>query len=183
VKVEEGGDMDFAPDIEIRHGDVLEGKGWTMESVFTPGHTSNHMCFAHRESQTLFTGDHVMGWSTSVIVPPDGDMAAYFQSLKLLLEREDVRYLPTHGPAIDDPKPYVQSFIHHRQEREAQIMACLNEGLGDIQAMVRKIYAAVDSRLHGAAAMSVLAHLEHMVATGRAACDGIPGLSTSFRPA
>ncbi len=181
LKVEEGGDMSFVPDVEVRHGDVIEGAGWSFECVYTPGHTSNHMCFAHRETKTLYTGDHVMGWSTSVIVPPDGDMVAYFASLELLLARDDQRYLPTHGPAIEDPKPFVQAFIAHRRAREEQIAACLAESIDHIGDMVTKIYAGVDPRLHPAAAMSVLAHLEHMVATGRAACIGTPSLASSYR--
>jgi len=181
LKVEEGGDMGFVPDIAVRHGDVIEGKDWSFECVYTPGHTSNHMCFAHRETKVLYTGDHVMGWSTSVIVPPDGDMVAYFASLELLLERDDVRFRPTHGPAVEDPKPYVQAFIDHRRAREVQIAACLGEGIDMIGDMVAKIYVDVDPRLHPAAAMSVLAHLEHMVATGRASCEGPPSLAASYK--
>ena len=115
ITVEEGGDMEFAPDQVIRHGDIIEGGNWSVECVYTPGHTSNHMCFALREEKALFTGDHVMGWSTSIISPPDGDMADYMKSLQLLLERDDVVYWPTHGPCIDEPKAHVQAFIQHRE--------------------------------------------------------------------
>ena len=180
VKVEEGGDQDFTPDVVVRHGDVIEGKGWSFECVYTPGHTSNHMCFAHQESKTLFTGDHVMGWSTSVIGPPDGDMAQYFQSLELLLTRDDVIYRPTHGAAIENTKEHVQAFIDHRQDRERQIADCLSRGIGDVGEMVKEMYKDVDPRLHVPAAMSVLAHLEHMVSTGRARTEGPVSLTSTY---
>lgn len=172
AKVEEGGDTDFIPDVRVKDGDVIEGSGWTMEAVFTPGHTSNHMCFALREERALFTGDHVMGWSTSVIVPPDGDMKAYFNSLRKLELRNDAIYWPTHGPAITEPGPFIEAFIHHREARELQIEACLTEGMTRIPEMVESMYRDVDSRLHPAAARSVQAHLIHMVETGRARADG-----------
>ena len=111
VQVEEGGDMDFEPDVLVRDGDLIEGGSFSVECVYTPGHTSNHLCFAHRESKALFSGDHVMGWSTSVISPPDGDMAAYMASLEKLLDRDDTVYWPTHGPSIDDPKT-LRSRVH-----------------------------------------------------------------------
>ncbi len=171
---EEGGDWDFMPDVRVAHGEVIEGDGWSFEGVFTPGHTSNHMSWAWRETRTLFTGDHVMGWSTSVIAPPDGDMRAYMDSLRLLLDRDDAVYWPTHGPAIRDPKPFVAAFIAHREEREAQIMACLQSGVSTIPAMVKIMYANVAESLHPAAARSVLAHLEHMVDTGRAVSSTTP---------
>ncbi len=172
VRIEEGGDLDFLPDVEVRHGDVIEGTGWRVECVYTPGHTSNHMCFSLPDSGILFTGDHVMGWSTSVIVPPDGNMAAYFASLELLLARDDDILIPTHGPAITTPKPFVQSFIDHRNAREVQIETCLSKGIRDVRTMVKTMYRNVDERLHPAAAMSVLAHLQHMVDTGRARYEG-----------
>jgi len=170
--VEEGGDAEFYPDVLVKDGDVIKGKGWTMEAVFTPGHTSNHMCFALVEEKALFTGDHVMGWSTSVIVPPDGNMKVYFDSLQKLLARNDQIYWPTHGPAITDPKPFVEAFIHHRQARELQIEACLIEGMTHIPEMVETMYRDVDARLHPAAARSVHAHLIHMEETGRAKANG-----------
>ncbi|MFP3943177.1 MAG: MBL fold metallo-hydrolase [Alphaproteobacteria bacterium] len=181
VQVEEGGDTEFAPDHEIRDRDVIEGDGWTMECVHTPGHTSNHMSFALREERALFTGDHVMGWSTSVIVPPDGDMGAYMASLDKLLARNDEIFWPTHGPPVRDPKPFVRAFIAHRQAREEQILRCLKEGVGRIPEMVAVMYRDVDPRLHPAAARSVHAHLVHMVETGRAACEGAPNLDAEYR--
>ncbi|MBC6440766.1 MAG: MBL fold metallo-hydrolase [Rhodospirillales bacterium] len=176
VAVEEGGDRDFRPDHKVRHGDVIEGAGWTVECVFTPGHTSNHMCFCLRDETTLFSGDHVMGWSTTVVSPPDGDMAAYMRSLRVLLERDDTIYLPTHGPAITDPKTHVTALIAHREAREEQIVACLEDGITTIPEMVERMYAAVDRSLHPAARQSVLAHIIHMVETERLTTEGPPSV-------
>jgi glyoxylase-like metal-dependent hydrolase (beta-lactamase superfamily II) len=180
-RVEEGGDLDFVPDVTLRHGDVIEGDGWTVEAVHTPGHTSNHLCFAYKEAKVLFSGDHVMGWSTSVVSPPDGDMAAYMASLRLLTGRDDAVYWPTHGPAIANPKPYVRAFIGHRRMREQQIASLLGEGIGTIPAMVARMYKDVDPRLHRAAARSVFAHLIHMVKTGRAAVEGALAVDAVYR--
>ncbi|MBC7104212.1 MAG: MBL fold metallo-hydrolase [Parvibaculum sp.] len=181
VQVEEDGDMDFVPDVELRHGDIIEGDGWTVECVYTPGHTSNHMCFALHEEKALFTGDHVMGWSTSIVSPPDGNMEDYMASLRLLLTRDDEIYWPTHGPAITDPKPFVRSFIEHREDRERQIMEQLAAGRTRIQDMVPIMYAAVDKRLYPAAARSVLAHMEHLVARGLVHTEDRPALSSEYR--
>ena len=183
VKVEEGGDMDFAPDVTIRAGDVIEGDGWTAEAVYTPGHTSNHICFALKEENVLFSGDHVMGWSTTIVSPPDGDMAEYMASLRLLLDREDVRYWPTHGPAIDNPQGYVRAFIGHRRMREQQILKHLGEGIDTIEDMVPRMYRDVPRELHRAAARSVFAHLIHMVETGRAAHEGALAVDARYRAA
>lgn len=180
IRVEAGGDMDFVPDVEVRHGDKITGAGWEVECVFTPGHTSNHMCFALPGKSGLLTGDHVMGWSTSVISPPDGDMKAYMDSLDLLVERADKVLWPAHGDAVRDPAPFLKEFIAHRRTREDQITACIADGLTDIRTMVTRMYADVDERLHAPAAMSVLAHLQHMVATRRAACDGEPGIDSVY---
>lgn len=173
-KVEEGGDWDFRPDHVVQDGDVIEGDGWTLEAVHTPGHTSNHLCFALREENALFSGDHIMGWSTSVISPPDGDMGAYLASLRRLLERDDAAYWPTHGPRIDEPKALVRAYLEHRALRERQIEDCLKRGMAAIPAMVESIYTEVPQHLHPAAACSVLAHLIHMIEAGRATCDGEP---------
>ena len=181
IQVEEGGDMDFDPDVRLRHGDRVKGGSWEVEAVYTPGHTSNHLCFALVAQEALITGDHVMGWSTSVISPPDGDMKTYMESLDLLVERADSVLWPAHGPAITDPAPFLQEFIKHRLAREDQIAACIGDGLTEIPVMVKRMYADVDERLHRPAAMSVLAHLQHMVATNRAACDGEPGMGSTYR--
>ena len=183
--MEEGGDMDFTPDVRVKDGDEIGGADWTLRCVFTPGHTSNHMCFALEEEKALITGDHVMGWSTSVVAPPDGDMLAYMRSLRLLLAREDEILLPAHGPPITDPKPFLRAFIAHREAREAQIRQCLKEGVHKIKEMVAIIYADVDKRLHGAAALSTLSHLRGMVSEGRVRVDAEaageePGLDSVY---
>jgi len=178
--VEEGGDEDFAPDHVLRHGDAVRGRGWTLEAVHTPGHTSNHLCFAFREQQALFSGDHVMGWSTTVIAPPDGDMARYMASLAAVLAREDRVLWPTHGPPVTDPKGHVAALIAHRREREDQILACIRQGIGRIPDMVKAIYREVPTTLHGAAGYSVLAHLIQMTAEGRVRCEGEPRLGARY---
>lgn len=179
--VEEGADNDFQPDEMVRHGDVIEGLNWSVECVYTPGHTSNHMCYQLREEKALFTGDHVMGWSTSVIVPPDGDMAAYMNSLELLLERDDALYWPTHGPAITDPKPHVRAFIEHRNRREAQILECIATGHTEIAAIVAAIYKNHAAAVLPAAARSVFAAILYLIARGGLVCsDAVPTLASTY---
>lgn len=159
-------DFDYAPGRVVGDGETVSGPGWTLEAVATPGHTSNHLCFALRESGALFTGDHVMGWSTSVIAPPDGDMAAYMASLGRLMERDDRVYYPAHGPAATEPRKLVRGLILHRRQREAQILARLEAGEGRIPAIVEALYRDVDPRLHPAAGRSVLAHLLDLTERG-----------------
>jgi glyoxylase-like metal-dependent hydrolase (beta-lactamase superfamily II) len=166
VKVEEGGDMDFRPDVTLREGDTIAHQGWTFEAVHTPGHTSNHLCFALKEERAFFPGDHVMGWSTTVIAPPDGDMTAYFGSLEKLIPRDDARYYPTHGAPIERPQDFVRGLIAHRKAREAQVIAAIRLGLRTIPDMVAVIYAEVDKRLHAAAGQSVKAHLNKLIQDG-----------------
>ena len=180
VAIEEGGDRKFTPDIVVRDGDVIEGAGFTIECVHTPGHTSNHMCYALVEEKALFTGDHVMGWSTTVVAPPDGDMADYLASLKKLLARDDAVYWPTHGGPIRDPKPFVAAYLAHRLEREAQILAALCDGVTAIPDMVERIYIGLDPRLKPAASLSVFAHLLQMRKEGRVASD-TPRLEARYR--
>ena len=181
VPVEEGGDMDFVPDHRVSHGDVIEGEDWSVECVYTPGHTSNHMCFQLREDKALFTGDHIMGWSTSIISPPDGDMLAYMKSLDLMLERDDEVYWPTHGPCIDDPKGLVRAFIEHRRERETQILECVGKGVGNIRDMVPLMYTSTPEFMYPAAARSVLAAVEYLVAEGKLASDSDISLESVYR--
>ena len=181
VPVEEGGDMEFKPDWRVRHGDLIHGDSWSVECVYTPGHTSNHMCYQFRGTDALFTGDHVMGWSTSIISPPDGDMAAYMASLNLLLERDDRVYWPTHGPCITDPKPLVRAFIAHRREREQQILDCIGDGVYRIEEMVPLIYADLPQFMHPAAARSVLAAAVYLVGNGALVADGEPRLDSLYR--
>jgi glyoxylase-like metal-dependent hydrolase (beta-lactamase superfamily II) len=172
VKVEEGGDREFVPDVGVRDGDRIEGDGFTFDCVYTPGHTSNHMCYALAEEKALFTGDHVMGWSTTVVTPPDGDMAEYMASLRKLLARDDRILYPTHGAPIREPKPFLEAYIAHRLEREAQILACIRDGVATVPEMVARMYADVDKRLHPAASRSVLAHLIQLESEGRVRVEG-----------
>jgi glyoxylase-like metal-dependent hydrolase (beta-lactamase superfamily II) len=152
-------DFDYAPDRILADGETVDGDGWCLEAVATPGHTSNHLCFAPAGSGVLFTGDHVMGWSTTVVSPPDGDMTAYMASLDRLLARDDRIYLPAHGPAVEKPHAHVRALIGHRRMRERQILGQLETGEGRIPAMVEVMYREIDPRLHPAAGRSVLAHL------------------------
>ena len=165
-------DFDYEPDRILDDGETLEGEGWTLEAVATPGHTSNHLCFALAGSGTLFTGDHVMGWSTTVVSPPDGDMTVYMESLDKLLGRTDARYFPAHGPAVDNPHAHVRSLIVHRRMREKQILAHLEAGEGGIPAMVATMYREIDPRLHPAAGRSVLAHLVDLERRGLVRGEG-----------
>lgn len=166
-------DADYLPDRVLTDGERLAGDGWTLEAVATPGHTSNHLCYSVVESGALFTGDHVMGWSTSVVSPPDGDMAAYMASLQKLYDREDRVLYPAHGPQIDNPRQLVRGMLGHRRQRERQIVRLLEEaGPHVIPAFVAAMYKGLDERLHGAAGRSVLAHLIDLERQGRVAVRG-----------
>lgn len=160
-------DHGFVPDLRLSDGDAITGSGWTLEALFTPGHMSNHMCFALHEENALFAGDHVMSWATSVIAPPDGDMGQYFASLRKLLDRDDAVYHPGHGPSRRDPLPLVRGYLAHRRMREEAIRARVAQGARSVADIVASIYADVDPRLHGAAALSTTAHLDHLVEQGR----------------
>jgi glyoxylase-like metal-dependent hydrolase (beta-lactamase superfamily II) len=159
-------DQTYAPDRVLAVGESLSGSGWTLTALATPGHTSNHLCFALEESGALFTGDHVMGWSTSVIAPPDGDMAAYMDSLQKLYDRTDRVYYPAHGPQVDKPQQLVRGMMGHRRQRERQILRLLEEGPAPIETLVPRMYQAVDRALWPAAGRSVLAHLMDMERRG-----------------
>ncbi|MCA3556465.1 MBL fold metallo-hydrolase [Aestuariivirga sp.] len=156
-------DHGFVPDKRLAEGDTVTGPGWTLEALFTPGHMSNHMCFALNEEQALFAGDHVMAWATSVIAPPDGDMGQYFASLRKLLDRDDHIHHPGHGPSRRDPLPLVRGYLAHRRMREEAIRARVEQGARSVSEIVASIYADVDPKLHGAAALSATAHLDHLV--------------------
>jgi glyoxylase-like metal-dependent hydrolase (beta-lactamase superfamily II) len=171
-KLEEGGDREFVPDVAVRDGDVIAGNGFTFDCVYTPGHTSNHMCYSLREEKALFTGDHVMGWSTTVVTPPDGDMAQYMASVRKLIARDDRILYPTHGAPIENPRPFLEAYLDHRLEREKQILDCIQDGVGTIPEMVGRMYADVDKRLHPAASRSVLAHLIQLEAERRVQWSG-----------
>jgi glyoxylase-like metal-dependent hydrolase (beta-lactamase superfamily II) len=152
-------DAAYRPDRVLTDGETVSGPGWTLEAVATPGHTSNHLCFALRESGALFSGDHIMRWSTTVVSPPDGDMADYMMSLGKLIERSDRIYYPAHGDPVEEPKRFVSAIAMHRRQRERQILDLLGEEALPIQSMVERMYSGIDPRLHGAAGRSVLAHL------------------------
>jgi glyoxylase-like metal-dependent hydrolase (beta-lactamase superfamily II) len=171
-RADEAFDSAYRPDRILADGERLAADGWTLEAVATPGHTSNHLCFASPEEGALFTGDHVMGWSTTVVAPPDGDMADYMASLQRLLARGDRVYYPAHGPAVDDPHAHVRRLIDHRHMRERQILAHLERGEGRIPAMVADMYADIDPRLFPAAGRSVLAHLLDLESRGRVRTEG-----------
>jgi glyoxylase-like metal-dependent hydrolase (beta-lactamase superfamily II) len=152
-------DASYRPDRVLGDGETVSGPGWTLEAVATPGHTSNHLCFALHESGALFSGDHVMRWSTTVVSPPDGDMADYMTSLGKLIARNDRIYYPAHGDPVEEPRRFVSAIAMHRRQRERQILDLLGEEPLPIQSMVERMYSGIDPRLHGAAGRSVLAHL------------------------
>lgn len=174
-------DSAYAPDAVLADGDQIALGGATIEALETPGHTANHLCFALREEKALFTGDHVMGWSTTVIAPPDGSMSHYMASLERLRARDEAIFWPGHGEAVREPARLLRAQIHHRRAREAAILQRLAQGDETIAEMVARIYENVDKRLHRAAAATVLAHLEDLSARGLVACDGPARLTTSFR--
>ena len=169
---DEAFDPTYAPDRVLADGEAMRGAGWTLTAVATPGHTSNHLCYALEESGALFTGDHVMGWSTSVVIPPDGDMGDYMASLDKLMAREDVRYHSAHGAAIEKPRQLVRGMIGHRRQREAQILRLLGERPRAVGGFIPDMYKGLDPRLIGAAEMSVAAHLIDLEKRGAARRDG-----------
>ncbi len=152
-------DPTYAPDKVLTDGEALSGQGWTLRALATPGHTSNHLCYALEEEAALFSGDHIMGWSTTVVSPPDGDMADYMRSLALLVARKDKVYYPAHGPQVDKPQQLARGMMTHRKQREGQILRLIDKGVGVIEEMVPPMYKSVDKRLWPAAGRSVLAHL------------------------
>jgi len=174
-------DREFAPDVALKDGEIVAGDGWTVEAVATPGHTANHMAFAWKEAQALFAGDHVMAWATSIVAPPDGAMSDYMASLDKLARRSENHYFPGHGPAIGNARRFVNAYILHRKARESAIVNRLAKGDSDIPSLVRAIYVGLDPRLTGAAGLSVLAHLEDLVARGIVATEGEPSVDGIFR--
>lgn len=182
VQLDAGDDLGFAPDSILKDGDIFTGTGWTLETVHTPGHTSNHMCFALAEENTLFSGDHIMGWATSVVIPPGGHMGDYLASLRKVEQQNYDTIRPTHGPAITDVQPFVSAYISHRLEREEQVFAALKSGHNTVMDIVTHIYTDIDKRLYPAAAMSVLSHLIHLSETGRANCDDPMTLAGHYSP-
>ena len=184
AKIEESTDYDFHPDVVVADGEVAaSGTGFTLRAVHTPGHTSNHLCFAFQDEQALFTGDHIMGWSTTVIGPPDGDMRAYFESLRKVQGRDDQVFWPTHGSPVTRTRPFIEAFLAHRLDREAQVLAAVRNGQTSIKQMVEVLYADVRKELHKPAARSVLAHLVKLIDDGLVTIDdGAPRLRAAYRP-
>jgi glyoxylase-like metal-dependent hydrolase (beta-lactamase superfamily II) len=180
VRMEAGDDLEYRPDIAIQYGQRFEGPGRTIEAVSTPGHTSHHMAFALIEENALFPGDHIMGWSTTVISPPDGDMTAYIDSLEKVRDRNYATLWPTHGPPVLEVRPFVQAYIDHRRAREAQIIEQMRAGKTRIKDMVAVIYADVDKRLHPAACHSVLAHIVRLIELGQVHCEGVAGVDSQY---
>jgi len=173
-------DLGFRPDRPLADGELVQGEGWALRTVLTPGHTANHACFALEGSGVLFSADHVMGWATSVVAPPDGDMADYMRSLDRLLARGDRLLLPGHGGPVRRPKTFMRSLKAHRRMRERAILARLEAGPRTIGEIVAALYQDTDPRLHGAAAWTVLAHLEDLSGRGLVRSDGPPGLHAGF---
>ena len=173
---ENEGDINFVPDLELTDGDVLTGHGFTFEVLHTPGHISNHLCFALEEESTLFTGDHVMGWSTTVIPAPDGNLSHYMKNLRRLLERREKIFRPTHGPSIKNPIPFVKNLINHRENRTEQILAAIKKEPKTVGMLVTDLYSEIDKNLHKAAAGSVYAHLIDLARIGIVAAE--PDIST-----
>lgn len=179
--LDSSGDRDFRPDVALKDGEVIAGDGWTIEAVATPGHTANHMAYAFKDNSVLFAGDHVMGWSTSIVAPPDGAMSDYMASLHKLTRRNEQTYLPGHGPAIPNAGRFVNYYILHRKAREDSILHRLAKGPTDIPSIVRAIYIGIDPRLTGAAGLSVLAHMEDLVTRGLVETDGQPAIDGVYR--
>ncbi len=181
VKMEAGHDHDFRPDVSLCGGGEVSGPGWTMEAIPTPGHTSNHLCYALAEENACFTGDHIMGWSTTVITPPDGDMTDYLASLETIRARNFTTLWPTHGPPIREVAPFIAAYIAHRQERMDQILLALADSPACIKDLVPKLYRDVDERLWPAAARSMLAAIIHLERGGDVEAGGPPGPETIYR--
>lgn len=181
VRLDDDHDDEFKPDVGLSDGEVLRGPGWTLEAMFTPGHTSNHCCFAFKEENAFFSGDHIMGWSTTVITPPDGDMADYFASLEKVRARNFNVIWPTHGPPIREVTEFIDAYKAHRLAREEQILAQLRAGRVTIKDMVPVMYADVDQRLHPAAMHSVFAHMIRLVKAGVLKTDGDPAMDSAYR--
>jgi glyoxylase-like metal-dependent hydrolase (beta-lactamase superfamily II) len=181
VKMEAGHDLAFRPDVSLCAGGTISGPGWTLEAIPTPGHTSNHLCYALPEENACFTGDHIMGWSTTVITPPDGDMTDYIASLERIRARGFATLWPTHGPPIRDVAAFIAAYLEHRQARIDQILKALAAGPATIGDLVPRLYSDVDPRLHPAAARSMLAAIIHLVRLGRLATDGQPGAGSEYR--
>ncbi len=174
-------DLAYAPDAALAEGERIVGRGFTLETLATPGHCGNHLCFALLEENALFSGDHVMAWSTSVVIPPDGSMGRYMASLDKLRARRERIFWPGHGGPVVDPQRYLRALIHHRRQREASILTALGDGAQTIPALVARVYSGLDPRLTRAAGLSTRAHLEDLIERGAVAAD--QGEETRYRRA
>ena len=174
-------DLDFAPDQSLKHGDMIDGEGWSLKALFTPGHTANHMAFGWDGTDYLFPGDHVMAWATSIVAPPDGAMADYMSSLEVLLNEPQQIYFPGHGGRLENAHTFVRALRAHRKMREQAVLDQVRKGKRRIPDMVAVIYRTTDKKLHGAAGLSVMAHLEDLVARGAVDTDGPPALDGEYR--
>ncbi|MCR5878786.1 MBL fold metallo-hydrolase [Phenylobacterium sp. J367] len=181
VKMEAGHDADFQPDVSLCGGGEVSGPGWTLEAIPTPGHTSNHLCFALKEENALFSGDHIMGWSTTVITPPDGDMTDYLASLRTIRDRGFATLWPTHGSPVREVRPFIDAYLAHRQERIDQITEALTAGPSTIRDLTPRLYKDVDPRLWPAASRSMLAAMIHLVREGVLTTDGPAGPDSEYR--
>jgi glyoxylase-like metal-dependent hydrolase (beta-lactamase superfamily II) len=182
-RLDASNDLEFEPDQVIKDGEVVRGPSWSLEAIATPGHTANHLAFALREAEVVFSGDHVMAWSTTIVAPPDGLMSAYMASLEKLSRRPERTYFPGHGGPVRDAPAFVQHLVRHRQARENAILHRLAKGPADIATMVRAIYIGLDPRLVTGAALSVLAHLEDLHARGLVLTEGLPAIDGIYRRA
>jgi len=173
-------DPDFVPDRKLADGDSVRGKDFALDVLHMPGHAPDHLCFALVGKRSMFTGDHVMGWNTTVIAPPEGDLAQFLASLERLMQRHDKMFLPGHGGRIQTPQRVVKAYIMHRKWREQTILACLEDGICTVPRIVARLYGTLDAGLKGAAALSVLAHLEYLIDRDLVAADGANALSSVF---
>jgi glyoxylase-like metal-dependent hydrolase (beta-lactamase superfamily II) len=176
-------DYVFTPDAKLSDGDIVEGKDWRMQAVYTPGHAPDHLCLALLGRGILFSGDHVMAWNTTLVAPPEGSMADYVDSLQRLLRRPESVFLPGHGGRIEEPQRVVKAYLLHRRWREDSILEAIRDGIGTIQSIVPVIYPTIDRKLTSAAALSVQAHVEHLIARGLVTCDGVPTWDRPLSPA
>ena len=175
-------DTEFMLDVSLADGELVEGDGWSLRAIYTPGHTANHLAFALEGTGILFSADHVMAWATTIVAPPDGAMSDYMASLDKLMERDYTLYLPGHGGPVRQPSAFLRGLKTHRRMRERAILERLRSGDRTIPEMVAAIYRDTDPRLHNAAGLSVLAHLEDMVARGLVEAEGEPSIGGIFIP-
>jgi len=180
--LEEGLDKNFKPDVILNDGDFIEGESWTIEAVHTPGHLSNHLCFSLHQEKALFTGDHVMGWSTTIVSPPDGNMQDYLNSLEKMMLRDDEIYYPTHGIPIEKPMKFIRQLFAHRLRRDKEIIRAMENGAHTVEDMLAKVYPKIKKELHVAASRTIFAHLIRLVDLGEVKCVGAVSESARYHP-